>query len=357
MGLLIYGGTARGVIAITENEDGRFEINERRCLPEWEITELVVDGAGLLIASTRGDGVWRQIDTSWEGRTGGWKKPCYGRRGPGKVHCVTVDPVHPDTMYAGNEPISIWVTHDGGENWELLEGLSNTPSLGKISQPVRSLEPHVRDISIDPSNHDIMYAALQIGYAAKSTDGGLTWSLLTGGIDASVHTLVIRPDNPRHIYAATGGHGHRTGETAGKALYVSTDAGETWSPMADEFEQDYALSLTIHPQNPDILLSAVANGSPPWSRPSGAEARLIGSTDGGKSWREVATLLEEIGPEFPGCISFDPASPDDVFLCTHQGNLFRSRNGGNDWDRIPVDLAAFGGLTERGLSSIIIIHI
>ena len=356
MGLLIYAGTGRGVIALTEQDGAGWEINERRCLPEWEITELVVNDSNRLIAGTRGDGMWLQVDTTWDGRTGGWKKPCYGRRGPGKVHCVTVDPEDPDTIYVGTEPVGIWVTHDGGENWDSLDGLWDIPSVPKMGYPVPSVEPHVRDITIDPKNRDVMYAALQVGYLTKSIDRGITWKLLNGGIDADVHTLVIRPDDSNHIYAATGGHGHRAGETAGKALYFSTDAGETWSPMADEFEQDYAVPLAMHPDNPDILLSAVANGPPRWRRPSGAEARVIGSKDGGKSWHEVETSFEEVGPEFPGAISFDPANPDDVYMCTHKGNLFRSRSGGDDWERVPVDLAKFGGLAERGLSDIKIFH-
>jgi photosystem II stability/assembly factor-like uncharacterized protein len=357
MGVLIYAGTGRGVIAIKEQNGGNWEINQRRCLPEWEVTELLVSGSDLLIAGTRGDGVWLQVDDTWEGRTGGWKKPCYGRRGPGKVHCVTVDPVDPNTIYVGTEPVGMWVTHDGGENWTPLEGIEGLPSVPDMGYPVPSVEPHVRDITIDPNNRDVMYAALQVGYLAKSTDRGSTWRLLNGGIDADVHTIVIRPDDTNHIYAATGGHGHRAGETMGKALYVSRDAGESWSPMADEFEQDYAVALAMHPENPDILLSAVANGPPRWRRPSGAEARLIGSTDGGESWYEMETSFDEVGPEFPGTIAFDPASPDDVYICTHKGSLLRSRNGGDDWERIPVDLAAFGGLSERGLSDMRIFHV
>jgi photosystem II stability/assembly factor-like uncharacterized protein len=70
----------------------------------------------------------------------------------------------------------------------------------------------------------------------------------------------------------------------------------------------------------------------------------------------VDTSFDEVGPEFPGAISFDPANPDDVYICTHKGSLLRSRNGGGDWERVPVDLAKFGGLAERGLSDIKIFH-
>jgi photosystem II stability/assembly factor-like uncharacterized protein len=346
MGVVIYAGSDRGIVAIKEQGKNDWQLNERIFLPGWEVTQLVLNGSGQLIAGTRGDGIWLQTDKSGEGRTGGWTKPNYGRPGPGKVHCVTVDPFDPDTIYVGTEPIGLYVTHDGGENWECLPGLRELPSVPEITYPVPSVEPHVRDITIDPKNRDVMYAALQVGYLAKSTDRGITWKLLTGGIDADVHTLVIPPEDPSRIYAATGGHGHRLGETVGKALYVSVDGGESWSPMATEFYQDYAVPLVMHPNDPDILFSSIANGPPQWRRPSGAEACMIASRDGGKHWQETKTPFEEIGPEFPGAITIDPANPDDVYVCTHKGHMFRSRDCGDSWERMPVDLSRVGGLND-----------
>lgn len=357
MGTVIYAGTSRGVLAIKE-QNGDWTVGERRFMPEWEITQLLVRGKDQLVSGTRGDGVWLQTDKSGEGRTGGWVKPCYGRPGPGKTHCIAVDPADPDTIYAGTEPIGLWVTHDGGRNWEPLPGLWNIPDVADITYPVPSVEPHVRRITIDPADRDVLYVALQVGYLAKSTDRGVTWRLLTGGIDADVHSILVRPDNPDRIYAATGGHGHRQGVTAGKALYASDDGGETWSPMATEFAQDYSLPMVMHPANPDVLFSSVANGPPPaWRRPSGAEARFITSKDGGRSWREVALPDDGVGKAFPGAIAFDSANPDDAYMSTDRGALYRSRDAGESWKRVPVDLAKAGGLTEIGLSDMKIFHV
>ena len=43
--------------------------------------------ADKVFAGTRGDGVWVSEDFG-----ASWKKPCYGKRGPGKVRCLAFDP-------------------------------------------------------------------------------------------------------------------------------------------------------------------------------------------------------------------------------------------------------------------------
>jgi photosystem II stability/assembly factor-like uncharacterized protein len=213
----------------------------------------------------------------------------------------------------------------------------------------------VRDIVIDPTNRDVIYAAFQVGYLAKSTDRGKTWTLQDKGIDADVHTIIVRPQDPKRLYAATGGHGRRQGVTTGKALYASADGGLSWMPMANDFEQEYAVPMAMHPNDSNVLVSAIASGPPPeWRRPSGAEARLIESHDGGKSWTVMEGAPKEIGVEFPRAITFDPAEPDQLYICTDRGKLFRSGNGGKDWSLIPADLSKAGFIAER--SNIEIFH-
>ena len=53
----------------------------------------------------------------------------------------------------------------------------NIPWVETIVYPVAAVEPHVRDITIDPTDHKTMYVALQVGYMLKTTDGGKNWQL------------------------------------------------------------------------------------------------------------------------------------------------------------------------------------
>ena len=95
----------------------------------------------------------------------------------------------------------------------------------------------MRDITIDSNEPNTMYVALQVGYMIKTKDGGITWQLLDKNLDCDVHTIVLHPEDSNKIFIATGGHDCRAGKAPGRALYYSSDGGESWSPMAADFKE------------------------------------------------------------------------------------------------------------------------
>ena len=191
MGTVLYLGTRNGVLTVAEDGGGWAIANHD--LKGWEVTEVAPapDNPQQVLAGTRGDGVWRSEDAGAH-----WSKPSYGRVAPGKVRCVTVDPHDPQTIYAGCEPISMWKSIDGGASWTEIESVRNFPSVASTGYPVPIVEPHVRDITIAPDDSNTIYAALQVGYMLKTTDGGATWRLLDNGLDEDVHAIITDP--PRH---------------------------------------------------------------------------------------------------------------------------------------------------------------
>jgi photosystem II stability/assembly factor-like uncharacterized protein len=207
-----------------------------------------------------------------------------------------------------------------------------------VDYPVSTVEPHVRDITIDPENPKTIYAALQVGYMLKSTDGGKSWRLLNKGLDADVHTIVIDPRNPNSLFIATGGHDYRKGVAPGRALYKSQDGGETWAPTAMDFPHEYSVPLAMHPKNSDVLYSAVANGQPgQWrKRQTGAESLIIRTKDGGRSWQQLDGSIAAIHRDFAEAIAFDPSDPNRVYAALRGGDLYVSRNSGDEWEKLPV---------------------
>jgi photosystem II stability/assembly factor-like uncharacterized protein len=334
MASFLYVGTDEGVVALKAQNDGSWQI-ENRGLDDWNVSEVAVapGSPNRLFAGTRGDGVWLSEDS---GKS--WKKPCYGKPGPGKVRCVTIDPNDPNTIYAGTEPIDIFVSRDAAKSWTRLDSVRKVPSVESVDYPVATVEPHVRDIAIDPRNPQTIYAALQVGYMLKSTDGGGSWKLLDRDLDADVHTIVIHPQDTQKIFIATGGHDCRKGNVKGRALYMSSDGGENWSPIAMDFTQEYSVPLTMHPKNPDVLYSALANGQPgQWrKRTTGAESFIIRSNDGGKRWERLDGELKEISKNYAEAIVFDESNPDRIYAALRSGELYGSRDGGGSWRKLGV---------------------
>lgn len=336
MGTKLYLATSKGVLTV-EPEAGGWQIGQRG-LGQWGITEVAVDPRDVnrIYAGTRGDGVLVSADG---GET--WSKPNRGKTGPGKVRCVTIDPHDPDTIWAGGEPIAIWRSEDCGQSWQALESVWSVPGMPSVDYPVDAVEPHIRDIVVDKDNANTVYASIQVGYMIKSTDRGATWALLDKGLDADVHTITQSPADSRSVYLATGGHDNRLGIAPGRALYRSTDAGATWSPMAMEFSQEYSVPLVARPDRPTVLFSALAEGNPgQWiKRDGGSRGSLIRSTDGGETWHALDAGNAVI-EGFAEAIAIDPGEPDAVFVATRQGKLLASADGGDSWTDTGLEIPA-----------------
>jgi len=334
MATLLYLATAEGVITV-KGASGAWALGERR-LDNWNVNEVAVQPSApnRVYAGTRGDGVWRSDDF---GET--WAKPNRGKAGPGKVKCVTIDPHDANTVYAGGEPVALWVTHDAGENWTSIESVHDVPSVDKIDYPVSAVEPHIRDIVIDVNDRNTIYANLQVGYILKTTDGGATWKLLDNGLDADAHNLVSRSDDPKRLFLSTGGHDFRSANAPGRALYKSTNGGESWTPMGLEFDQEYSIPMVANPKNQDVMYSALAFGNPgSWSsKPQGADTALIRTIDGGETWQALAGT-PEIKKNFAESITIDPEEPNNVFVATRAGELFSSSDAGDTWSNLGVNV-------------------
>lgn len=340
MASILYFGTDEGVVAL-RSENGRSWKVESHTLKEWSIPEVTVAASqpNRVFAGTRGDGVWVSEDF---GKS--WKKPCYGKPGPGKVRCLTFDSA--GLLYAGGEPIELFVSDDSAKSWKRLDSVRQVPWVSKIDYPVPTVEPHIRDIAIDPKNPKKIYVALQVGYMLKSTDGGSSWKVLDKELDADVHTIVIHPRDTSTLFIATGGHDCRLGRVKGKALYVSRDEGETWSPIATDFSQEYSVPLTLHPKDPNTLYSTVAHGQPSqWRRPTGAEALIIRSRDGGKKWERLDGKLAEMGKNFAETIAIDGQDPQRLYAGLRNGELYASEDAGESWAKLDVKLPSIGSMT------------
>jgi photosystem II stability/assembly factor-like uncharacterized protein len=331
MSVVLYLATEQGVMTARRTAGDSWDL-AAQALKGWAVQDVTAapNDPSTVLAATRGDGVWLSRDAGVS-----WAKPSYGRPGPGKVRCLAFDPHNPQRIYAGCEPIELFVSDDLGAHWQRIDSVRDVPSVAAIEYPVPGVEPHIRDITIDPTDPRVLYLALQVGYMIKSIDGGQSWKVLDRAIDSDVHTIVVDPADRRNVLIATGGHDSRQGRSPGRALYRSADGGESWKPSAMEFSQEYAVPLVMHPRNSNVLFSSVANGTPgAWGRPSGPEAAIIRTLDGGESWQRLGGASSEISGFFASSIAFDDDEPDHVYVSLNSGDLLASQDGGDSWVKL-----------------------
>jgi len=106
----------------------------------------------------------------------------------GAVHGIVVDPNNSNNVYVGQEISGIYKTTTGGSDWNLLP---NSPSV-----------PIDNALAINPLDSSI-YAKSSNG-VSESSDGGNTWSAInTGDTPSGIEKLIILPNDPNNLYAAT----------------------------------------------------------------------------------------------------------------------------------------------------------
>jgi len=252
-----------------------------------------------ILAGFQHSGLWRSTNAglSWE-QTSANELPNLSigsigqcKNTPNVIYIGTGDAVLlSDTDAVGSS--GIWKSTDGGESWELLTATAGSDEFMAISS-----------IIVDPNNPDLVLVSTMglagrssasvnsDAYVMRSEDGGQTWTRVLDEFGVPTQ-LVANPDDFNTIYASLWNDG----------LYKSTDAGLTWSitSLGDLVEAQGLIGrieFAIAPSNPNRMYASVeyrAYGS-----------NLYISDDAGDTW----TIVEENGTQpTPDYCSASPSS-------------------------------------------------
>jgi photosystem II stability/assembly factor-like uncharacterized protein len=150
---------------------------------------------------------------------------------------LAVDPLRPDTVYAGGRQ-PLCKSTNGGWSWRTVG---------------QGLRGNLWALAIAPSQPDRLYAATYGEAGAglfRSTDGGETWTAAGEGIPQPVmiRRLVVDPGSPAVVYAATE-HG----------VYETRDGGGRWTPLPNS-QAHLAQSLALDPLHPGTIYAATVGG-------------------------------------------------------------------------------------------------
>ncbi|MGY8797616.1 MAG: VPS10 domain-containing protein [Longimicrobiales bacterium] len=249
----------------------------------------------------------------------------------------------PLTYYAGAASGGLWKTEDGGTLWEPLFDDQDVHSVGALAVSTSDTkivwagtgEPHIR------SN-------VTIGNGVyKSTDGGDNWEHM--GLDATgrISRIVIDPTNPDIVYVASLGHAHAPQQERG--IYRTTDGGESWEHVLFVDQNTGASSLIMDPNNPRILFAGMWTVTVnTWGRESGGPGSgIFMSRDGGSTWDRLEGHGLPTLPVGKIDVCMSQANSDRIYALietgdgvpwqgqeTEDGELWRSDNGGYDWDLV-----------------------
>jgi photosystem II stability/assembly factor-like uncharacterized protein len=258
--------------------------------------------------ATSSGGVWK---TTNHGVT---FSPIFDGQGSYSIGCVTLDPSNPSTVWVGSgennnqRSVSygdgVYKSEDAGKSWKNV-GLKNSEHISEIL--VHPTDPNI----IYVGAYGPVWSEGGERGVYKSTDGGATWanvksvSAFTGCND-----LVMDPRNPNVLYAAFHQRMRKVFTYIGggpeSAIYKTTDGGVTWKKLEGGLPGGDVgrMGLAISPVNPDILYAVVEAKED--------KGGIYRSTNQGASW-EKRNPFYTSGNYYQE-ISCDPKSADRIFI-------------------------------------------
>lgn len=277
-----------------------------------------------------GGGVWKSLDggNAWQNVSDGF----FG----GSIGAVAVSEWDPNVIYVGggektlrgnvSHGYGVWKSTDAGKTWQFM-GLPDSRHIPRIRIHPRNPDlvyAAVLGHAFGPSQERGVY---------RSKDGGQTWErILFAGENAGAVDLTFDPSNPRILYASTW-RVRRTpyslesgGE--GSALWKSTDGGDTWTALTG---RDNGLpkgtlgiiGVTVSPANPERV----------WAIVEAAEGGVFRSENGGQSWQRINSdrNLRQRAWYYTR-IYADPQDADRVYVLNV--GFWRSKDGGRTYESI-----------------------
>jgi photosystem II stability/assembly factor-like uncharacterized protein len=235
----------------------------------WENGSWTGPGSGLF-KSTDGGKTWNKLSKGLPGIAEGLDRIGF---------CIA--PSDSKRLYAvvsAKKKGGIYRSDDGGESWELMNADLRLWDRGD----------DFAEIKADPKNEDLVYDANVVVW--KSADGGKTWAGFRGAPGGDdYHRLWINPEQP-HIILLAGDQG----------AIITVNGGETWSSWYNQpTAQFYHVSAdNAFPYN-------VYSGQ----QESGSVGISSRGNDGGITFRD----WHPVGAEEYGYVVADPLDPDIIY--------------------------------------------
>jgi photosystem II stability/assembly factor-like uncharacterized protein len=303
-------------------------------------------------------GIWRSADhgSTWTRLTSGLPTPSDSVGRIALALCAT----KPSIVYAqiGSGPGLGWVglgmyrSLDGGQTWSRRDtDTSFRSAFGGFCW-------YFGDVAVDPNNENVVYA--QGVSLMRSTNGGQTFSNVTGSAHVDQHGMWIDPANSNHLYLGNDGGFFSTtnwastwfksvdlpitqfyagcvdpsnasrvgGGTQDNGSMLTASSPATWYEIAPGGDGFYVL---IDPTNPNIVFSEWQNGS-------GGYGPYRSTNGGGSGGYGTGITTTD---RFNWCAPFvmDPADHNVLLCASHR--VYKSTNNGVSYTAVSGDLTAY----------------
>ena len=275
------------------------------------------------------NGPYRSVD-----RGERWERLPFPDNG-GEVWSILVHPTRPRTLLAGTSPVGIFRSDDEGATWRRLP---NAVQAERVKMPFAC---RVMRMAIDPAQPEHIYAALEVGGAMRSLDGGETWDDCSGDLVAlsDLPHLKSRIVSDSEMEGMLDGHALCVSGAASGTVFLalrmglfrSTDRAAHWQDMeVGRFSPlTYGRDIRVSPQDPRVLYACLS----PAARSE--DGSLYRSTDLGETWSRFDRGVKAESTMM--AVALHPHDADRVYCASRTGQIFATEDAGRSWreERLP----------------------
>ena len=242
------------------------------------------------------------------------------------VFSIAFRPGNPEVMFLGTNGNEVFRSDDGGDSWKYVSTIVN-PDQMEMQFPIRILW-----LDMEPRDPDVMYAATEVGGAARSMDAGRTWEIINDSLVGEdlldLHTVAVGSPNWDTVFLA-----NRYG------VFRSRDRGDHWeNTHVERFSPiKYSRGVRIAPDDPNTVYACISEGV---LSPQGGVLR---SVDLGETWERFDHGVTPLSSTFG--IGINRWHPEQVYFCTYgepgfpgpdgpvknRGQVFGTHDGGATW--------------------------
>ena len=304
-----------------------------------------------------GPTIFRSTDL---GRT--WKEaqqpPAFAKPADGGLPARSVDhtfwltPGHAreqGSWYAGTSPQGLFRSEDAGVSWTPLPAINDDPRFREWMGSVQDGTPDgpkLHSLIVDPRDPAHLYFAMSGGGVHESHDAGRSWATLIEGLEvvegfdgASVtfhdpHCVRLCPSNPDRLYQQNHCGIYRLDRSG-------DPSSDTWQRIGRKMPKrvgDIGFPMVVHPRDADTAWVFPMDGTTVWPRtsPGGRPAAYV-TRNGGRTWQRLDQGLPESQAWWTckrQAMTVDAREAPALYLGTTSGELWIGRDEGARWVNI-----------------------